>query len=131
EIFQAAVVGQYASATVPLGANRKPLWWILAQVADRLGLDVLPGGLDTHRASTDDVLAVMAGAARRPFEEVRDADGPVLAEGNAVFGWVLDGAVLPSGRWRVAPALLVEQLHNVVHEHQSLVLIPPRERRQI
>jgi len=99
---------------------------------DAMLLDcTLPGGLDPHRASTDDVLATMASAARRPFAELCDADGPVLAERSAVFGWVRDGAVLPGGRWRVAPALLVEQLDNVAHEHEPLVLIPRRERRQI
>ncbi|GAA1844400.1 molybdopterin-dependent oxidoreductase [Pseudonocardia ailaonensis] len=131
EIFQSSVVGQYTPATVPLSGGRRPLWWIMAQIADRLGLDVLTGGLDPHRATTDDVLAEMAAGARLPFSQVLDGDGPVFAETSAIFGWVLGGAVLPEGRWRIAPPLLVGQLAELTHAPGPLVLIPRRERRQL
>ena len=33
----------FADAVVPLGANRKPAWWVWAQLAQRLGVDILDG----------------------------------------------------------------------------------------
>jgi anaerobic selenocysteine-containing dehydrogenase len=103
----------------------------LAQLADRMGLSVLPPGLDPRTATTDDVLATMADDGRRPFAAVRDADGPVMAEDAPVFGWVTDGDALPDGRWRAAPSLLVEQLSALRHDEAPLVLTPRRERKQM
>jgi anaerobic selenocysteine-containing dehydrogenase len=133
EIYQDRVIGQYTKAVVPMGANRKPLWWIMAQVGQRLGLSVLPRDVNPSSATTTDVLAELAASARLPFDEVVDAGGPVCAERGPVFGWVLQGAVLPNGRWRVAPPILVDQLSRTCHEapRQSLLLIPRRERRQM
>lgn len=98
---------QYTAAVVAPAAGRRPMWWVFAQLGRRLGVDVLPAGLDPDTATDDDVLATIGGRGRVGFDALRAADGPVLAE-RAVYGWVTDQ--LPGGRWRLAPPALVAQL---------------------
>jgi anaerobic selenocysteine-containing dehydrogenase len=64
--------------------------------------------------------------ARVGFDDLRAADGPVVAE-QTTFGWV-DRTVLGAEGWRLAPAVLVEQLRDV-SEPADLVLIPRRQPR--
>ena len=42
--FQLAVASQVTDAVVPTIGERKPVWWMFAHVAERLGLSLLPGG---------------------------------------------------------------------------------------
>jgi anaerobic selenocysteine-containing dehydrogenase len=117
-----AVATQYTPAVVKPGADRRPLWWPFAQLGTRLGLDLLRG-MDPDTCCDDDLLAGVASRGRSSFEELRSAGGPVVAE-DAVFGWV--ERVLPDGRWRLAPAPLVDQLARLP-DPPGLVLVPRRQ----
>ena len=60
---QLKVVSQYAPAVVPPAVARRPSWWIIGQLAQRLGHGVLPGRLDVGAATDDDLLAELVGDA--------------------------------------------------------------------
>ena len=81
------------------------MWRIAALLAEGVGTSILPPPLSTD-SPDDDVLAMLAGRAAAPFDDIR-RDGYVAS--SPVFGWVRD-RVLPGGRWRLAPAEFVEQL---------------------
>lgn len=104
--LQPAVVAQYTDAVVPLSADRRPMWWVFARVAELLGLDVVPG-LDIATCTDDDVLALLMADARVDLATLADHDGPLVADGP-VFGWATD--LLRGGRWDLAPEPLVTQL---------------------
>lgn len=126
DLLQPAVVAQYTPAVVPPGAQRRPAWRVFAQLARDLGHDLL-GGLDPAQAGDDDALAPLARHGHLPLEALKAADGPVIASGP-VFGWVRD--VLPEGRWRIAPAPLVEQLATLPTP-PPLALVPRRQLRHV
>jgi anaerobic selenocysteine-containing dehydrogenase len=106
---------QYSPAFVaPMGEARS-MWRIAAQLAEGVGTSILPASLSTD-SSDDDVLAVLAGRAAAPFDDIH-RHGYVTS--SPVFGWVHD-RVLPGGRWRLAPAEFVEQLQRWAQ------LVPPQ-----
>lgn len=96
---------QYSPAFVPPIGESRSMWRVTAQIADELGLSILPMPL-TVESNDDDVLGFIAGRARVPFEEIRSR-GYVKEE--PIFGWVLN-KVLPNRRWILAPHELVMQL---------------------
>jgi anaerobic selenocysteine-containing dehydrogenase len=119
--------GQYAEAVVPPAAERRPAWWIVAQLAERLGVS-LPGGPDAD--STDGtVLRALYGADAERWTALREAHSAVIAPSRP-FGWVHDK--LPDGRWRLAPAMLVDQLGDLAApDPMTLSLTPRRQRRKL
>jgi anaerobic selenocysteine-containing dehydrogenase len=123
-----AVYTQYAPAIVPPVGDRRPLWWQFAKLAELVGLDLLDGR-KADDCNDDDVLRLFASRGRVSFDELRDADGPVVAQPTAL-NWVEER--LPDGRWNMAPAELVAQLARTPDPvpHQ-LVLIPRRERKSV
>jgi anaerobic selenocysteine-containing dehydrogenase len=137
EQYYPGVASQYTPAVLPAGASRKPVWWTCAQLASRLGTEVLPGGADPDTVTEDDLLASFCSRGRIPFDELRAAPTAVEAE-RVVRGWVHD-RVLPEGRWRLAPAELVADLARVSApgaEEQApaelpLTLIPRRLMRNM
>ncbi|MCZ7526686.1 MAG: molybdopterin-dependent oxidoreductase [Acidimicrobiia bacterium] len=126
--FQPAVASQYTPAVFAPAAERKPMWWVFAALAERMGMSVLPSGTPADRCSDDDLIRVLADRSRASFEELRDAPTGLVAD-EAVFGWV-EERVLPDGRWRLAPAPLVEQLASL-GEPAPLVLVPRRQLRHL
>jgi anaerobic selenocysteine-containing dehydrogenase len=121
-----AVLAQYAPAAVPLRGNRRPVWWSMGTLARRLGLDILPGGLDPDACSDEEVCAALAAGVPVPWAQLRDASGPV--EFAAEERWV-ERTALPGGRWDLAPPVLVERLvAALAHPAHDLVLGNRRER---
>jgi anaerobic selenocysteine-containing dehydrogenase len=111
--------------------ERRALWWALGSLAHRLGLDILDGGLDPDTCSAGDLLATLV--ARSSADTAGLFDGPEtrLADPPRPRGWVHDH-VLPGGRWRVAPAPLLEQLASTpVAPRAGLVLTPRRVTRRM
>ena len=126
--------GSYTPAVMPIAHYRRPCWWVHAQMARQLGFDILDG-LDPDIATDDDVLRLLvanfSGAGTvmkvesaddaKPSARTSDvfdrlvAAGPhgVMAEPRR--GWVHERA-LPSGRWRVAPSILIERLPELLTE---------------
>ena len=132
ELFLSAVAAQYTPAIVAPPAERRPLWWALGSLGRRLGLDILDGGLDP-----DDVQC--RGPPGRPGRPLRrrtppgfsTAPRPAWPTPLRPRGWV-HGHVLPEGRWRVAPAPLVEQLASTPLDRRAgLVLTPRRVTRRM
>lgn len=125
-----AIVAQYTPAVVALAAERRPAWWPLAAIAERLGHSILPGGVAVADADDDTLLRarIRPETARATFEELKAADGPLVDE-DRNLGWV-ERNVLPDGRWNLAPAELVAQLEET-GETAPLVLVPMRLWRRV
>src|SRR5262245_20759790 len=122
---QLAVYGQYTPAIVPPVAERRPDWWILAQLGRLLGVEAMPSSLELDLATDDDLLAVVA-RGEEALDQLRRADGPVVAGGTA-SGWFLDA--LPDGYPDLAPPLLIDALSALDVDHvpePDLRLIPRR-----
>jgi anaerobic selenocysteine-containing dehydrogenase len=107
DTYQLAVATQFTPAMVPPAAERWPVWRMFGELGERLGLDVLGGGLTAATATDEKLLLPLAKRSRGGTDAVFAARSGVVASG-AVFGWVR--GLLPGGRWRLAPAPLVEQL---------------------
>jgi anaerobic selenocysteine-containing dehydrogenase len=90
----------HAPRVVPPGGSRKPVWWILASLGRRLGVD-LATGLDLETATDDDVIARMAAGSRMGATALFAA-GIAGVEPPLAYGWVRERA-LPEGRWRLVP----------------------------
>jgi anaerobic selenocysteine-containing dehydrogenase len=141
----------YTPAVMPLGADRRPAWWVHAQLGRRLHLDVLDG-LDPDAADDDAVLRLLidnfngasnvikvdtSGATVRKTstEAVLSrlvAAGPHGLRAEPRFGWVHDRA-LPGGRWRLAPPVMIGRLPGLVDDHQGagMRLVSRRQSRRV
>jgi anaerobic selenocysteine-containing dehydrogenase len=103
-------------AVVAAGGARRHSWWIFAQLGRRLGIDLLDG-LDPDTVDDDTVVRHLARLKCDYAEAVFEAG----ADGVAVpkrHGWVHE-KVLPNGRWRLAPRVLVDRLAKVWGEHDG------------
>jgi anaerobic selenocysteine-containing dehydrogenase len=126
--FVVTLSTQYTPAVVAPAAERRPAWWIFAQLAHRLGHDVLPAGTSIDTATDDDLLRPLVERSRGGWDELLMRRHGVEPP---VYGWVLAG-VLPGGRWRLAPPLLVEQFAELAESTSpSLQLIPRRQVRHL
>jgi anaerobic selenocysteine-containing dehydrogenase len=125
ELYQPEVASQYVPALMAPGAERRPLWWICAQLGRRLGFDALPGGLDPDSATDEQVLAAVVGAER--LDALRASPSGVTSDASR-FGWVTGSAWFSP--FDLAPEDLVEQLRTAVTP-EHLVLIPRRQVRHL
>jgi anaerobic selenocysteine-containing dehydrogenase len=122
-IHLSAVYAQYTPPVIPARAGRRAMWWSLAKLAQHLGVSILPR--DPDDCSDDEVLAMQVAGTPVSWGRVRDASGPVSYPRHE--RWVEQG-VLPSGRWDVAPSLLVAQLDAAINRPvHDLVLGNRRE----
>jgi len=113
--FPSVISAQRTAAVVAPAAERRPLFDILQDLGERFGLARL--------------VDPMARYERRLPELARP--GVFVADPPRVKGWVHE-QVLPYGRWRVAPALLVDQLERWAGtEPHALVGIPRRATRRM
>jgi anaerobic selenocysteine-containing dehydrogenase len=127
ELYQPFVAAQYVPALVAPVAERRPLWWITAQLARRLGFEVLPGGLDVEDPATDDEAVLEAVVGIERLADVRDAPSGATADVGR-FGWVIDAP--DRARFDLAPVELVAELDRV-GAPAALVLIPRRQGRHV
>lgn len=123
DAFQDSVMSQRTAAVVPPVAERRPLWWSLAKLGERMGLAVLPAGTTADTTTDDDILAPVIARSRNP-EALATAPAVVLAEA-AVFGWVTE-RILPDGRWRLAPSALVALLPDFMRAPVHPLVLTPR-----
>jgi anaerobic selenocysteine-containing dehydrogenase len=119
DAYQLEMASQYTPAVVAAGAERRPVWWQFAQLGRRLGLSVLPGGLDADGATDDDVIAQVA---RERFDELRAAPTAIVAD-RPTSRWVHE-RLLPDGRWRLAPPALVAQLAELGSLAEATTRVP-------
>ncbi|MBK5288363.1 MAG: molybdopterin-dependent oxidoreductase, partial [Acidimicrobiia bacterium] len=114
---------QFTPAVVaPVGA-RRPTWWILASVAQRMGCEML-GGAAPDQLTDTDVLRGLLTHSPIPVDEVLAA-GPRGIDVPHEYGWVHD-ELLPDGQWNVAPRVMLEQLPTWTPPAAALVLTPRR-----
>ncbi len=118
-----------AQATAPVVAAagaRRPVWWMLANLARRMGGDLL-GGADPDDLT--DELYLRGLLARSHLDaDALFAAGPRGLDVAPEHGWVHE-SMLPNGRWRIAPDVLVTRLaaRTVPDADRSLVIAPRRE----
>lgn len=106
----------YCGQVLPVEGDRRPTWWMFGQLGKRLGIDALDG-LDPDTTTTDELLArAVAGGRRSPAELF--AAGPRGFSMPRVYGWVRERA-LPNGRWRLAPASMVDRLPEIMGPEAS------------
>lgn len=132
--YQLAVAAQFSPAVVAPVAERRPVWWMVGQLAERLGLSALPRGLGVDEVTEEDLLRPVLERSIGGHETVTSSPSGVAASG-AVFGWVHD-RVLPEGGWRLGAEPLVAQLTahladatDPATDADGLVLIPHRQLR--
>jgi anaerobic selenocysteine-containing dehydrogenase len=109
--YQLAVATQFTAAMVAPVAQRRPLWQMFGALGERLGFDVLGGGL-TSETATDELLLRRIAERSRGGADVVFAARHGVVDSGAIFGWVR--GLLPDGRWRLAPQALVEQLAEAI-----------------
>ena len=121
---------QYTPAVLATHAARRPSWWALAQLARRLGLDVL-GGLDPDVCDDEALLRGVAAGSRGGYDALVAA-GPHGVRSDDRYGWVHE-QVLPGGRWNLAPRTLLGRLAAMTDPEPDvgLVLAPRRRVRSM
>ncbi len=108
--FAPVVSAQRTAAVVPPGGERRPLVDVLQDLGERLGMPRDPDPMARY-------------VARLP---ALSEPGVVVADPPRVKGWVHE-RVLPSGRWRLAPEPLVDQLRAWGSRGaEELVVVPRR-----
>jgi anaerobic selenocysteine-containing dehydrogenase len=96
-----------APRVVPPSGERRPVWWVAAQLGRRLGTDVL-GGLDPDHVTEEELTRQYFRAGRQDLGDPVDA-GPDGIALPVVHGYMA-GRVLPGGRWRIFLPELVGRL---------------------
>ena len=129
--FQLAVASQVTDAVVPTIGERKPVWWMFAHVAERLGLSLLPGGTTVETANDRALFQSLIDRSRKP--EALEHASTLTVHSGAVYGWVAAN-VLPDGKWRLQAPVIADQLSAHLKSARSrgldqLVLIPSRQLR--
>jgi anaerobic selenocysteine-containing dehydrogenase len=119
---------QWTDAVLPPGGRRRAMWWIVAQLGRRLGLTLLPDGLDPDSATDTDLLRPIADRGTTGYD-VMVAAPSGLVDTEPLGAWVTE-RLLPGGRWRLAPEPLVSQLAGLTTP-PPLVLIPRRQLRHL
>jgi anaerobic selenocysteine-containing dehydrogenase len=114
---------QSTEAVVAPVGERRPAWWILGCLADRLGFDLF-GGADPDTLTDETYLRGILEPSPLDADTVFAA-GPRGFELPVEYGWVHE-SMLPDGRWRLAPEVLVERLAVHVAPGPGLVLTPGR-----
>ncbi len=117
------VAAQHTPAVVDAVGDRRSSWWVIAELGRRLGHDLVP-----EDADDDAMLARIGKRARCSFDDLVAA-GWVEVEHDVPAPWV-DAHVERLGGWRLAPALLVDQLADLV-DPEPLVLVPRRQVRHL
>jgi anaerobic selenocysteine-containing dehydrogenase len=109
--LQAAPFLRYAPAAVAPRSERRPQWWMFAELSRRLGLPLFGSArrsaqLDTVDLDDDVIAASMAGQARHPWADVRGEPFGIL-DASVEPGWMIPQR-LPRPL-DLAPSEIVEQ----------------------
>jgi anaerobic selenocysteine-containing dehydrogenase len=108
---------QYLPQVVPLGADRRDSWRVLAELANRMGLK----GPDQN-GDGEELLRRATSRARVDFDELQRHPSGVQADDVPAPGWLIPGA-LAVERIDVAPVQLVEQFATLRHDLTGDALI--------
>jgi len=129
DLFPNTMSAQHTPPVVPPPPGRRPSWWVFAQLGRRLGIEVLPDGLDPDACTDADL--VHASVRRSPSAVDGFGDGAtvLVADDRRPKGWVADH-VLPDGRWQLAPPELLARLADL-RAPERLALTPRRATRRM
>jgi anaerobic selenocysteine-containing dehydrogenase len=89
-------------------AKRRPMWWILSEIARRAGGGDLLSGFDLETATDETILRDIAKNGRDGVDALFAA-GPDGLAPPPLYGWVRN-KVHTDGRWRIVPPGLAERL---------------------
>lgn len=114
-------------------AERKHSWWILGQLAKRLGVwDTMFPGVDIDVATEEDIARCFVANARHTLEELTAA-GPHGVTYQTCKRWAREQAV-PDATWRIAPPALLARLPTLLSSAHDpahpLILICGRQERR-
>jgi anaerobic selenocysteine-containing dehydrogenase len=127
--LQPEVFGQYTEAVLPLVADRQPLWRFVVEVARRLGIELLPDAVAADPSDRAILQHVVFPDPRLPFDEIAATPGGTMVEVDRRPWFTED--MLPTQRWKLAPARLVEQLRDIDRPPTGLVLVSRRQRHHM
>lgn len=127
--LQPEVFGQYTEAVLPLVADRQPLWRFVVEVARRLDIELLPAHVAADPSDRAILQHVVFPDPRLPFDEIAGTPGGAMVEVDR-RPWFTEDA-LPTQRWTLAPARLVEQLRDIASPPTGLVLVSRRQRHHM
>ncbi|MHB1468772.1 MAG: molybdopterin-containing oxidoreductase family protein [Solirubrobacteraceae bacterium] len=122
EVYALRSFSQYTEAVLDPVAERRPAWWIIAQLARRLGVDLMDD-LNPDTATEEDVLRAAYGSDEKRWRAMRAARSAVLAA-ERPYHWV--HRKLPGERLRLAPKMLVEQLAGARDPEPSALMLVNR-----
>ena len=108
--------------TAPIG-DRRSMWWVLAEIGRRLGHDVADTSL-----TDEQMLARQCTGGRTDFDDLV-ATGWTQADRELPAAW-MRRHVERLGGWRLAPQVLVDQLHGL-SQTSGPVLVPRRQMRRL
>lgn len=114
-------------------AERRHSWFILGQLAKRLGVwEAMFGHLDIDTATEEDIARCVVAASRHTYEELAES-GPHGCTYPTRKRWAREKAV-PEGKWRIAPQSLLERLPALLKNTRDarfpLTLICGRQERR-
>ena len=101
------IVGQYTAATIAARGEQRPVWWSLAQLAQRIGVNILPPGANINDPQDEGVLADIASRGRASLATLKSAGRAQIYARDG--DWAIRYAVSDS-RWRLAPPPLLQAL---------------------
>src|SRR5690606_11908745 len=127
---------QYGARAVPPGDDRRPMWWVFASLAQRLGQRLLPeveqAMAEAGTSSAEDrLLALAANRSRVPWQRLHSAPSGLVDDQAPPPGWRIPER-LPRGRLDLCPPPLADQLNDwwAAPQHDDLVLLNRRLPRQ-
>lgn len=133
--LQAEPFLRWVPSLLPPAGERRPQWWVFAELARRMGLPAFgsarrDAALAGREVDDEAVAESILGQARRPWAEVKAAPFGIR-DGSLGPGWLIPGR-LPQ-RLDLAPAELVDQLANSrprAATNGALVLVNRRTAQQ-
>jgi anaerobic selenocysteine-containing dehydrogenase len=135
DFLSCKVDAQYTPAALKPVGDRRAVWWVLAELVQRLGGTppvALPAD-DRAPGADDAALAAFTAHGRCEFSEIVDKRY-VARELELPAPWV-DAHIARFGGWRLAPAALVAQLQTLsadaAKRDGALRLIPRRQKRHL
>lgn len=133
DCYQLAIAGQYTDAIVAPKFERKPVWWSLGAIAEKLGIELFRQSFT--ELSESDLLEPLLERSRVGAQPFRDATTAIVGA-PARYEWVL-GNLVAQTEWNLEPPELIAELGNVVASITNddatvrLQLIPHRRLRMM
>lgn len=123
DFMSTRISAQHTPAMIAPIGERRSMWWVLAEIGARLGHQIA----DTTM-SDDELLANFNAGGRTSYADLV-ATGWAEADRELPAPWV-HRHVERLGGWRMAPRILVDQLHALRHP-TGPVLVPRRQLRRV